>query len=97
MILIDSLHRSEADLRRLGEQFRQAFVGEVHSAVTVYDNPGAIPLRNDYDAERLSKAQDAFYEKHTLGQYLRNGTTGVHQFVIFPLGYGGNGIKIDYR
>lgn len=95
--VVDSSHRNEADMRRLGDQLREQTQGDRVSMVEVYDHPEAAKMRLRAMAENLGKDSLAFHDRHLIGQYLRNGNTGHHRWIIALNGFVNDPtIMVDY-
>jgi zinc ribbon protein len=85
-IVIDSAYRNESDLRRLGEQLRNADPWAKNVFIDVYDHRGAAMLRQAGMSEKLPRKAQAEHDRHRIGVYTRNGNTGFHEWVIAPDG-----------
>jgi hypothetical protein len=95
-IVVSPSHRNEADLRALGEQLRREVAGDRNAFIDIYDANRAASLRGYSFSDRLSAADQAFYDEHKIGVYTKNGNTGHHSLVLMLKGLNGDFIEIDY-
>ena len=96
VIVIDPSHRNEKDMRLLGDQLRSSFGKERIAVVIVFDDDKAALMNKDVSQGKLSKQNEAHYDKHMIGTYHRNANTGHHAFQINLEGLDGPSIDIDY-
>lgn len=97
VIIVAPANRNDADLRLLGDQLRRETSRDRNAVVEIYDASRAVSLRRDAFAERLSKADQAFYDQHKIGIYTRNANTGHHSLVLMLDGLNGEFTTIEYR
>jgi len=89
VVLISPKYRSVALLRRLGEEFRDAFRSERIVFVIVFDDAKAARMFDKMFAAGGSLGrEDAFYDKHNVAGYNKNMNSGENLFVIYPYGAG---------
>jgi hypothetical protein len=99
VIVIDSTKADEAGIRQLGEQLRQERPDAKHVNVDIYDNEQAARMRQAGMSEKLPKKQQAFHDRHRLGIYQRNRTTGSERLIFAPGGMitdPGNWVEVKY-
>lgn len=82
VLVIDSIHRNEADLRRLGRELHDTVPG-LEAFVQVYDNLEAARLRQ---VPRMSTEQRAFHLAHLVGAYHRNPRIGQKEWDLWVNG-----------
>jgi hypothetical protein len=82
VLVIDSTHRNEADLRRLGRELHDTVPG-LEAFVQVYDNLEAARLRQ---VPRMSTEQRAFHHAHLVGAYHRNPRIGQKEWDLWLKG-----------
>jgi hypothetical protein len=95
VIVIDPKHRNEKNLRDLGDKIRQERKKDRLAVVSVFDDEKAARMKKDAAADRLNDEDGAFYDRHLIGSYFKNGA-GVDEFVIFLDGLNGKEIRIKY-
>ena len=77
VIVIDPRFRSDSSLRALGSQLAARYATSPFFNVLVYDSERAARLRQVIDTV-TAKDRLAFYDRHFLATYTKNGTTGFH-------------------
>jgi hypothetical protein len=82
VLVIESIHRNEADLRRMGRELHDTVPG-LEAFVQVYDNLEAARLRQ---VPQLSRKQRAFHDAHLVGAYHRNPRVGQKEWDIWVNG-----------
>lgn len=97
VIVVSPANRNDGDLRLLGDQLRRETSRDRNAVVEIYDATRAARLRRDAFTERLSKADQAFYDRHKIGMYTRNANTGHHSLVLMLDGLNGEFTTINYR
>jgi hypothetical protein len=93
LIVINPSHRRAADLRALGRQLNNEAAGERVSLVVVYDNERAARMWRTWGTE---PREGPFHDRHLLGHYLRNASTGESSFQLYPNGFGGPSETVRY-
>lgn len=81
-ILIARDYLNEADMTALGEKLKNDTKNDKCVFISVFTDKKAAALRNKVLGNGLSKADQAFYCKHSVGQYTKNGYTGFDEFAI---------------
>lgn len=79
VLVIDSIHRNGADLRRLGRELHDTVPG-LEAFVQVYDNLEAARLRQ---VPRMSPKQRTFHYAHLVGAYHRNPRIGQKEWDLW--------------
>jgi hypothetical protein len=97
VILVQPNHRNETDLRALGEQLRNETSHDRNALVHIYDSGRAASLHRYAFTDRISKEDQAFYEEHKIGVYIRNANTGHHSLTLSLKGLNGDFMEISYR
>ncbi len=96
VIVIDSVHANDGDLRALGDELRFDTQADRNAFIFVYSDKRAALIRQIVLRDRASNKDLRFYDAHFVGSYTRNINTGVHEFVITPNGLNGRQIKVTY-
>ena len=96
MIVIDSAHATEADLRALGEQLKFDTRADRNAFIGVFSATKAVAMRQAAIGDRLSKQDAKFYDDHLVGSYIRNINTGYNVFTLTPQGLSGRQIDVQY-
>jgi hypothetical protein len=96
VIVIDSVHANERDLRALGDELRFDTQAERNALIFVYSHKRAALIRQIVLRDRASSKDLRFYDAHFVGSYTRNINTGIHEFVLTPNGLNGRQIEITY-
>ncbi len=88
VVLISAKYRTKADLRRLGEELRDAFRNDRFAFAIVFDNPKAAKMFDRMMASggSLGGNEDVFYDKHHVADYNKNMNTAVNSYAIYPYG-----------
>jgi hypothetical protein len=96
VIVINPSNCNDADMRALGKQLRNETRLDRNAFVVIYDDLRAARLRNAALAERLSQKELEYHDKHLIGSYMRNASTGFHQLVFGFSGIHGPQTIVDY-
>lgn len=97
IVVVDSTHRNEDDLRALGEQLRTLAARDRHSHITVFDSERA--ARQHRTSHRLGDAAHERWVDHVLANYWKNPVSGIHSITISPGGMDGDSprtIEVKY-
>jgi hypothetical protein len=85
IIVINEKFNNEKDLKSLGDTLNYNLKDYKEALVFIFDDANAAKLqeemRNKPDLE-LDKADEAYYNKHYLGVYNKNSTTGMNEINI---------------
>jgi hypothetical protein len=88
---------TEAELRMIGDQLRKDTQGDKFAFVYVFDDERAARNRRFGVSEKLSPADQKYYESHLKASYIRNGKTGFHELHMMPQGVDGPMTTVSYR
>lgn len=91
-ILIPVGYLNEDDMVALGKKLNVDTKNDKNAFISVYIDRKAADLR-DKLASGLTKAEEAVYDKNFVGQYTKNGNSGLHTFVIYFDGVSGKDSK----
>ena len=95
-IVIDPKHRNFKNMKTLGDTLRKDTASDRNAIVFVYDDARAAAMQRDAANDKLSGADGAFYDQHSIGNYTRNINTGYHTLEIFLDGLNGTVTEINY-
>lgn len=82
-ILIPKDYLNEVDMTALGNKLKQDTSGDRNASIQVYTNKQAAILRDKVLADNATQTENDLYDQNYVGQYNKNGNTGLHQFNIF--------------
>lgn len=88
--------RNEADMRALGEKLKNDVASDKNAFIFVFDDKRAASLRSKVLSDELSQADQDYYDQHYIGQYNKNGNSGLNSFGIYLNGPLGDQISVDY-
>lgn len=94
VILIDPKHKTEKDMRALGETLKQDTTGDRNAFIFIYDNERASKMHRKSPPEGTKEGR--FFDEHSVGNYMRNINTGHHAMLILLKGVNGNVIQVKY-
>lgn len=96
VIVIDPKHRTEADMRAIGEILKLDTKNDRNAFIYIFDNPRAAALYER--ALNLNDQDGRLYDQHFIGTYTRNINTGYHRLDIALKGYATKGpiIQVNY-
>lgn len=66
----------------LGQKLNSDTKDDKNDVISVYTDRAAWKLR-DKLPDGMSKSEETFYDKHYVGQYNKNGNSGLHAFAIY--------------
>lgn len=89
VIVVDRKYRNETDLRKLARSLRADTFQDRDAFVFIYDDKQAAAQRRAALNETLGKRDLAHHDKHMIGTYFRNATTGFHALTITLSGVDG--------
>lgn len=96
VILIPTDYLNEADMTVLGQKLNNDTKNDKNAFIMVFTDKKAAALR-DKLATGLNQSEQTFYDQHYVGQYTKNGNSGLHTFVIYFDGVSGKNNKtINY-
>jgi hypothetical protein len=67
----------------LGNKLRKDTLGERNAFIQIYTSKQAATLRDKVLADNATQSENDLYDQNYVGQYNKNGNTGLHQFNIF--------------
>lgn len=92
-IVISPKYCNDKDMRCLGEQLRAQTRGQGHAMVRIFDDARAASLAH---LDNVSKADQTFHDKHFIGNYTRNSTTGYNRLTFALQGIEGPRVIVNY-
>ncbi len=93
LILVDPSHRRTADLWALGKQLNDEAAEKNVGLVVVYDNAQAARMWRTWGTV---PREGKFHDRHLLGHYMRDVSTGKATFQLYPEGFGGSSETVSY-
>lgn len=81
-IVISPNYLNEADMTALGEKLKNDTKNDRDAFVMVFSDKQAALWRHESGTEKLSAAEQEFWDKHFIGTYNKNSNTGNHEFTI---------------
>ena len=82
-VLISKDYINDTDMTALGNKLRQDVSSDRNAFIQVYTDRQAAALRDKVLADNATQAENDLYDQNYVGQYNKNGNTGLHQFNIF--------------
>jgi len=96
-ILISTDYLNEADMVALGKKLKEDTKNDKNAFIMVFTDKKAAELRDKVIDNSMTKDEEKFYDTHYVGQYTKNGNSGLHAFVIYFDGVSGTNSKtINY-
>jgi len=83
VVVISPTNLNETDMTLLGTKLKNDALNDKNSFVYVFDSKKAALSRDNSLNNKLSTADQNFYDKHYIGTYKKNGNTGFNQFDIY--------------
>jgi hypothetical protein len=96
VIVIDSAHANEADLRALGDDLLRFTAADRNAVVEVFDDSLSAAHRQRGISGDLPKLEQQRFDRHKVADYTRNANTGFNQFTLTPDGIDGRVIEVKY-
>jgi hypothetical protein len=96
VIVIDSQYRTDAALRQLGDQLRNAYSDDRMANIEVFDDSALAARRDRGIIGKLAPSLQQRFDRHYLGVYVRNQATGHESWVFGLNGVTQNPIEIKY-
>ena len=92
-ILIPTDYLNEADMVVLGNKLKEDTKNDRNAFIMVFTDKKAAELRDKVIDDSMTKDEEKFYDTHYVGQYTKNGNSGLHAFVIYFDGVSGTNSK----
>lgn len=92
-ILISPDYLNEVDMMALGEILKSDTKKYRRVFIFVYTDRRAAEMRKKTFSDELKGKDLEFYDKHYVGQYTKNGNTGLHEYTIYFDGFSGTNDK----
>lgn len=96
-IVISPANRGEQNLRALAAELDAETAHARSAHVEVFDDSAAAGRRAAGTTGRLPRAQQREFDRHFLGSYDRNGSTGFRGMSLFPDGTDGRSINVTFH
>ncbi len=97
VVIVDAKLVNEKSMRALGDKFAKDTKDDNQANIHVFRNEKAAQLRIDSNAgKNLSKSNSEFMEKHHVGIFLKNKSSGKHEFQIMLKGLDGPTTTVEY-
>ncbi|MEK7597204.1 MAG: hypothetical protein AAB441_00995 [Patescibacteria group bacterium] len=97
-ILISESYLTDEDtMIRLGLQLKYDMRDDKNAFIMVFTDKKAAELRDKLTDNTMTKDEEQFYDTHYVGQYTKNGNSGLNAFAIYFDGVSGTNSKtIEY-
>lgn len=92
-VLIPKEFVNETDMTALGQKLKEDLKKDKNNFVMVFTDKVAAKLRDKVASGTLTKAEEEIYDNNYVGQYTKNGNSGLHTFVIYFDGVTGKNSK----
>ncbi|HKO18403.1 MAG TPA: hypothetical protein VJU82_05915 [Acidobacteriaceae bacterium] len=96
VIVIAGTSATDAGLRALGDELRYDTRDDRNADIDVFTDSAAAALRDRVFADKASRKDLAFYDRHFVAVYTRNTNTGFNRLSIMPKGLNGPQTDINY-
>jgi len=97
IILIPADYLNEADMTTLGQKLKSDTKNDKNAFIMVFTDKKAAVLRDKVIGDTMTKDEEKFYDTHYVGQYTKNGNSGLNAFAIYYDGVSGSNNKtINY-
>jgi hypothetical protein len=93
IILIPTDYLNEDDMVVLGKKLNEDTKNDKHAFIMVFTDKKAAELRDKLIDDSMTKDEEKFYDTHYVGQFTKNGNSGLHAFVIYFDGVSGTNSK----
>ena len=92
-ILIPADYLNEDDMVALGKKLNEDTKNDKNAFIMVFTDKKAAELRDKLIDDSMTKDEEKFYHTHYVGQFTKNGNSGLHAFVIYFDGVSGTNSK----
>lgn len=97
VVLIPTDYLNEADMTALGQKLKEDTKNDKNAFIMVFTDKKAAVLRDKMIDSSMTKDEEKFYDAHYVGQYTKNGNSGLNAFAIYFDGVSGSNNKtINY-
>lgn len=93
IVLIPADYVNEADMIALGNKLNEDTKNDKNAFIMVFTDKKAAELRDKVIDDTMTKDEEKFYDTHYVGQYTKNGNSGLHAFAIYFDGVSGTSSK----